>query len=546
MTQRGEEKPEAARVLRGCLNDLIIMMALPALWRGREPHEILGALLDSLVRMLQLEFAEANLADGFADAAISIRRPDGAAPDSPSGLSVATFHLGVRDAVGVLVVGARRPGFPSETERLLVQVGANQAAIGLQEARRRNDQRRDAEQLERRVIERTEELTRVNSGLRLEISEHRRGEQERLMLAALVANSTDFIGIASLAGDVLFINAAGMALAGLGGDEEARGARAFDFVTEADREHVRGQLWPQILRDGRWEGELRFANLRSGTAIPMHVHAFVIRDPQSGKPVAVATISHDISQRRRAEAELLRARDELAHVARVTAMGELTASITHEVNQPLAALVTNANACLHWLALDPPNREEARAASRRIIDDANRASEVLTRIRSFLTRGKHEYASVELDEAIGDVVALVQGQARAKSVTLIAAPPPGLPPVMGDRIQLQQVMLNLAINAIEAMGAVSGRERILEIGAQLRPTRHVRVYVSDTGPGIDAEERQRVFDPFYTTKPHGMGMGLAISRSIVESHGGELWVERNSEYGSTFQFTLPTSDVGVT
>jgi PAS domain S-box-containing protein len=541
MTRYSEGATDEVRRLQDCLNDLISVMALPALWRGREPPDIVAALLDGLVRMLRLEFARARLCDGFASAPpIDILRPEDSAPADSPGLSTATFRLGVQDALGDIVVGSRRRGFPSEIERLLIQVGANQAAIALQEARRRNDQRRAARELERRVAERTEELTRVNAALRNEIVERRRVEEERLMLASLVDNSTDFIGIASLAGEVLFLNAAGQDLAGMASEGEARAASAFDFVVEEDRERVRADIWPVVLRDGRWDGELRFTNLRTRLSFPMHTHAFVIKDSQRGSPVAVATISRDITQRKHAEAELLRAREELAHVSRVTTMGELTATIAHEVNQPLAALVANANACIHWLAAEPSNFDEVHAAAKRIIRDANRASEVMMRIRSFLTRAKPHHAPLEVGEAIRDVVSIVQGEARARRVRLVAAAGSDLPPVMGDRVQLQQVMLNLAMNAIEAMGAVNDRERFLEIGGCLDPADEVRVYVRDTGPGLDEAQRERAFDAFYTTKPHGMGMGLAISRSIVETHGGRLWSERNPGAGETFQFTLPT------
>jgi PAS domain S-box-containing protein len=540
MTRYSEGATDEVRRLQDCLNDLVSMMALPALWMGREPPDIVGALLDGLVRMLRLDFAQARISDCFGGAPLEILRPQGAALADSRGLSTATFPLGVTDSLGVIVLGSARRGFPSEIERLLIRVGANQAAIGLQEARRRNDQRRAARELEQRVAERTEELTRVNAALRSEIAERRRAEEERLMLASLVENSADFIGIASLAGEMLFLNAAGQDLAGMTGEDEARAASAFDFVVEEDRERVRADVWPVVLRDGGWDGELRFTNPRTRLSFPMHTHAFVIKDAQGGGPVAVATISRDITQRKRDEAELLRAREELAHVSRVTTMGELTATIAHEVNQPLAALVANANACIHWLAAEPSNFDEVHAAAKRIIRDANRASEVMTRIRTFLTRAKPHHAPVEVGEAICDVVDIVQGEARAKRVTLIAAAGSDLPPVMGDRVQLEQVLINLAMNGIEAMGAVSERERFLEIGACLDPADEVRVYVSDTGPGLDEAQRERVFDAFYTTKPHGMGMGLAISRSIVESHGGRLWAQRNRAAGETFQFTLPT------
>lgn len=542
VTRHSEESTDEVHRLQGCLHDLVSMMALPALWMGREPQDILGLLLDGLVAMLHLEFAQARLGDWHAGDRAQIVRPQGATLSDRRDLLTASFHLGVQDAIGVVVVGSSRRGFPSEVERLLIQFGVNQAAIGLQEARRRNDQQRAVQLVEQRVSERTEELMRVNSALRREIVEHDRAEEERLMLASLVENSTDFIGIASLAGEMLFLNAAGLEFAGMKSEDEARAASVFDFVVEEEQEHVREDLWPFVLRNGRWDGELSFRNTHKESSIPMHTHAFLIRDSKSGIPIAVATISRDITQRRRAEAALLSAREELAHVARVTTMGELTASIAHEVNQPLAALVANANACVHWLDGKPSNLEEAHAAAQRIIRDANRASDVIARIRSFLTRSKPHQAPVEVSDAIRDVLGIVQGEARAKRVTLVSAVAPSLPPVLGDRVQLQQVMLNLAMNGIEAMGAVSGRERILEIGARLEGSDEVRVYVRDTGPGLDGAQRQRAFDAFYTTKPHGMGMGLAISRSIVETHGGRLWVERNRGPGETFQFTLPATE----
>jgi PAS domain S-box-containing protein len=538
MSPRVEGATDEVRRLQGRLDDLVSLMALPAVWAGREPRYILEALVDGLAGLLQLDVAHARLCDPSDPAEVAWGVSSAGA--QPPGLSKATFQLGGQDAMGVLVLGCARRGFPTQVERALIQVAANQAAIGLQEARRRDEQRRAAQQLEQRVAERTVELTRLNAALCREIAERRRAEEERLMLAALVENSTDFIGLASLRGEVLFLNQAGKDISGIEGEEALRSAKVFDVVADEEREHARAQVWPLLLRNGRWDGEIRFANRRSGACIPMHIHAFVIKDPLTGSAVAVATISRDITQRKRAEADLLHAREELAHVARVTTMGELTASIAHELNQPLAALVANANACLHWLAAQPGNFEEAGAAARRIVRDANRASEVISRIRAFLTRAEPRHAPLEVGEAIRDVLGIVQGEARAKHVTLVASANEDLPPVIGDRVQLQQVMLNLAMNGIEAMGAVAERDRFLEIGARLDRLGEIRVYVRDTGPGLDAAQRDRVFEAFYTTKPHGMGMGLAISRSIVETHGGRLWVEHNSGAGETFQFTVPT------
>jgi PAS domain S-box-containing protein len=875
MTRYSEEGPDELRRLQACLNDLIGVMALPALWSDRGSSQVIAALLEALVRMLRLEFAYARLAEAFDGAPAEAIRPwDSAHGDlrlraaseawrewqaepgegarrvpNPAGAGdvwMVILPLGNRDSVGALVAAAARPEFPSVEEMLVLKVAASQAAIGLEEARRRGDQDGAARTLEQRVAERTLALSEVNAQLRRQIAERKRAEDERLMLATLVENSTDFIGLASLRGQVLFVNPAGQAITGVQDDEELRSVRVFDFLVEQDRPRVQNHIWPAVLEEGRWDGELRFRNLRTGVSFPMHTHVFLVKDPSTGYPVATATVSRDITQRKRAEAELValkdqlageltamtrlhelstrlqamsevpqildtvllaimslqeadggvvhlcnaetkaleivayrgvsaewvaraqaagdpssayaralaqrgrvvvedvhsasaspadrvlgdsagyravqstpllndggpglgtisthfrrphrptvhqlrftdlyarqaseriarhrmetalkrseaylaegqkishtgswawhrrtgelfwslehyriygvdpargpvshedflrmvhpedrgfvramlddavdhggefdceyrlvrpdgsvrylhsrghrledgdgdtfvgsvvdeterkraeaalvRAREELAHVARVTTMGELTASIAHEVNQPLAAVVTNANACLHWLAAQPANMEEAHSAAQRIIRDANRASEVITRIRTFLTRGKPHYAALRIEDVIREVVGMVRGEARAKGVAVVVMPDAQVPRVLGDRVQLQQVVLNLVMNAIEAMSPVKGRARILEIGAFPEGGGEVKVVVRDTGPGLDAMQREKVFDAFYTTKPHGMGMGLAISRSIVETHGGRLWATRNSDAGETFQFTLPVEE----
>jgi C4-dicarboxylate-specific signal transduction histidine kinase len=250
----------------------------------------------------------------------------------------------------------------------------------------------------------------------------------------------------------------------------------------------------------------------------------------------------DLTDRKVAEDALRKARDALAHVARVTTMGELTASIAHEVNQPLAAVVANANACLHWLDAAPANLGEARAAATRIIRDGSRASEVTTRIRAFLTRGRLARTPLDVGEVCAEVVAMVRFDAHAKGVTLEQSSAASLPRVMADRVQLQQVLLNLIVNAIEAMACPGGAVKQVAVGTELRDGREVRVFVRDTGPGLEPDQRERIFDTFYTTKAQGMGMGLAISRSIVESHGGHLWASPNEGRGETFQFTLPAGD----
>jgi signal transduction histidine kinase len=231
-------------------------------------------------------------------------------------------------------------------------------------------------------------------------------------------------------------------------------------------------------------------------------------------------------------------------VTRVTTMGELAASIAHEVNQPLAAVVANGHACLRWLAAEPPNEQEANDAVQRIIRDANRASEVISRIRGFLKRGEPQRTLVHVDEVIGEVISLVQDKARTHGVSIRGEAAADLPPVVADRVQVQQVILNLVMNAIEAMSPVTEQPRVLAVGADKYRADAVRVAIRDSGVGLDPQHRARIFDAFYTTKPEGMGMGLAISSSIVEAHGGRLWATPNDGPGETFQFTLPIGAPG--
>jgi C4-dicarboxylate-specific signal transduction histidine kinase len=241
---------------------------------------------------------------------------------------------------------------------------------------------------------------------------------------------------------------------------------------------------------------------------------------------------------RRSQAHLAEAQAELAHVTRVTALGELTASIAHEVNQPLAGMLTNANAGLRWLKGDPPNLSEAGDAIRRIIRDGKRAGDVISRMRSLFKKAGTAKERLDLNEAIEEVVILTQSEARRHNLALRTQLAADLPPVMGDRVQLQQVVVNLILNAIEAMATVESRARDLVITTQRGEGDEIRVAVRDSGIGLDPSNVERIFGPFHTTKPGGLGIGLSISRSIVESHGGRLWAESNDGPGATFQFTL--------
>jgi PAS domain S-box-containing protein len=260
--------------------------------------------------------------------------------------------------------------------------------------------------------------------------------------------------------------------------------------------------------------------------------------PVAGDTPLRAAVVVDITDRRRAEDDLREVQAELAHVARVTTMGEMAASIAHEVNQPLSGVVINGNACLRWMAGDPPNMAEARDAVQRIIRDGKRASEVIARIRNLSKKSSVEKEPLDLNETIAEVVAFAQGELRRARVTLRTDLARDLPKVPGDRVQLQQVVLNLVLNGLEAMDTVADRPRELVIETTCEGAEHVRVAVRDVGVGLDSQSINRLFDAFYTTKHGGMGMGLSISRSIIENHGGRLWAVSNQGPGATFLFTV--------
>jgi C4-dicarboxylate-specific signal transduction histidine kinase len=240
-----------------------------------------------------------------------------------------------------------------------------------------------------------------------------------------------------------------------------------------------------------------------------------------------------------AEKALRKAQAELAHVTRVTTLGEMTASIAHEVNQPLTAVVANAEACLRWLDRETPDLDAARRSVQWIIDDGNRASEVIRRVRALVNKTDIEKAPLDLNDVVREVIPLVQRELISHLVSLRTELAPALPMILGDRIQLQQVIINLVMNGIEAMQSVTDRPRELVIRSRQDEARQVLVSVTDCGVGISAENADRLFSAFFTTKSGGMGMGLSICRSIVEAHGGRLSASGNVGPGATFQFVLP-------
>jgi len=260
---------------------------------------------------------------------------------------------------------------------------------------------------------------------------------------------------------------------------------------------------------------------------------------EGDRVTSVRGLMVDLTNRRQAEEALRQAQADLAYVSRVTTMGELTASLAHEVNQPIAAAVTNANTCLRWLTRDHPDVEEARAAAARIVKDGTRAGEIISRTRLLFEKGTPQHHSVDVNEVIGEMIVLLRGETTRYSISVRTELAADLPQVMGDRVQLQQVMMNLIMNSIDAMKDADGT-RELGIKSQRTENDQVLVSVSDTGVGLPPQQPDQVFSAFFTTKPHGTGMGLRISRSIIESHGGRLWAADNSPRGASFCFTLPT------
>jgi PAS domain S-box-containing protein len=301
---------------------------------------------------------------------------------------------------------------------------------------------------------------------------------------------------------------------------------------EAARNHVAVCL-EQLGRVNSWE--LRKVR-KDGTMLWVRETAKAV--PRANGPI-VLVACEDITEQKRAQEALRQAQADLAHVSRVTNMGELTASLAHEVNQPIAGAITNANACLRWLAGDLPNLDEARAAALRIVRDGTRAADIIGRIRLLFAKGAAQRELVDVNEIIREMIVLLRGETTRFSISTRTELAADLPQIMGDRVQLQQVLMNLITNGIEAMKDVDGR-RELAIRSQRADHEHLLVSVSDTGVGLPPQ-RDQLFDAFFTTKPHGTGMGLSISRSIVESHGGRLSAADNPPRGASFSLALPAA-----
>ena len=711
-----EVQPELAsgevKHLQRCINDLISLLALPAIWSGGDPSQVLHTLLDALMRMLRLDLVSVRLTDPVGEVPVEIvrlgelRRPMPSAHEICEALSqclkndswkwppllrnlmgeedvsIVPLPLGLQGELGVIVAAAERKDFPRPTEALLLSVAANQASIGLQEARLLSHQKRVASELDQRVVQRTAELATANEELKKELAERRLveerlGQEERELTrsearkAAILESALDCIATIDHEGCITEFNPAAERTFGhrrdavLGkqladviippslrekhrqgfarylatGEARVLGKRIEMTAVRADGSEFPVELavtriplegppsFTGYLRDiterKRAEQELRrseaflaeaqhLSRIGSfswrvatdeitwseqlyrifqidrdaqvtfkliGTRIhPEDLSVFqehIERSRRDGSDVQlefrlqmpdgavkyVHVVAHtrgdhgeqeyigavqDVTERRCSEEALSKARSEFSRVARVTSLGVLTASIAHEVNQPLSGIVTNASTCLRMLAADPPNVDGARETARRTIRDGNRASEVITRLRALYGKKEPTIESVDLNEATREVIALSLRELQRNRVILQLELADDLPPVAGDRVQLQQVILNLIRNGSDAMSGVDDRPRQLLIRTARDEGDRVGLTVQDAGTGFDPQAVDRLFEGFYTTKSDGMGIGLSVSRSIIESHHGRLWATLNNGPGAAFSFSIPRGPEGAT
>jgi PAS domain S-box-containing protein len=373
-------------------------------------------------------------------------------------------------------------------------------------------------------------------GTMMDVTERKRGEQATRLLAAVVESSHDAIVSKDLDGTITSWNKAAERLFGYTA-EEAVGQNILLIIPPGRRD----EEITIIERLTRGEQIDHFETVRigkNGSLLDVALTISPMRDV-AGRIVGASKLARDITERKRAEEALRQAQADLARVNRVTTMGELTASLAHEVNQPIGAAVTNASTCLRWLAGDTPNLEEARAAALRVVTDGRRAAEIISRVRQLFKKGTPERELVDVNEVLREMTVLLQGEASRHNISVRTELAADLPQAMGDRVQLQQVLMNLIVNSIDAMKTVDGM-RELAINSRLLENEVILVSVSDTGVGLPPQQADQIFNAFFTTKLHGTGMGLRISGSIVESHGGRLWAEDHAPRGARFHFTLPT------
>jgi PAS domain S-box-containing protein len=434
-----------------------------------------------------------------------------------------------------IVAGAARPGFPNGPQRLLLTTAANQVTIALQRWQFEAEERR---------------------------------------LAALIESSSDLIGFVNLEGVPQYINPAGLKLAGLPTIEDASRLHILDFIVPEEQAHARDHIFPVLLHVGRWIGELNFRNFETGETVPVLVDCFRIDDPRTGQPMNFGTVTSNLSAQKKSEGhlrclneslehrvsertcELKRANDalvvqnlereradaraqelqfELFHASRLSTAGQLAAALAHELYQPLTASINSINAARR-LSSQAGSQAKACVALEEAAEQAVRASHIMRRLSDFVRRGRSEKRSESVIRIVEDAATLALTGPDSPGVVLQLKFDRKVEYVFADRIQIEQVLVNLMRNAIDAMA--NGTRRELGVSTTLLDDETVEISVTDTGPGIPQEIQAQLFEPFVSTKSHGMGLGLSICRSVVEAHGGRLQAGTSSGGGAVFRFTL--------
>jgi PAS domain S-box-containing protein len=558
--------PEPLEILefRRLVRDLIALSALPALWKNYEPSRIADGAASALASMIGANFVYVGLPDERPpieivmtptpvdparrdSIAAAVKREIGRAgsrqaipianPSLGEPLRLAIAPIGLEGA-GVIAAGAEAGGFPTETQRLLIGMVASEATLAL----------------------------------------HRwHGETEMRRFVALVESSAGFVGYADLDGTARYLNPAGMRLVGLGEHERVPPLHILEFLAPEDRARARDEAWPIVRQSGRWVGELTFRHFASGAEIPFLLDWFRIDDSRTGDAINIAAVGKDLRAQKSAELELRHLNEtleaqvaqrtaelaeanqkiltemreherlesrlrvanlELGHAARLSTAGQMAAAIAHELNQPLTVIVNSLGAAKRLLQHETfigigPAKEVMDEA----VQQSLRAGQVVGRLRNFLIRGDTETRVEDVATMVDEATTLALIGPSASEVKMRVRLDPEAPHVVGNRIDIQQVLINLMRNSLEAMVGADRRE--LDLTTTLRRPDLVEFAVADSGPGIDPDVADRIFEPFVTTKRNGMGMGLSICRSIIESHGGRLEFEPNPEGGALFRFTLP-------
>jgi PAS domain S-box-containing protein len=554
--------------LRRCIRDLVALSTLPAGWLKYDMRQIGGSMVAALVSMLDADFVFIALPDHGDQINTELARgslaPEGlkrvqallqrekatlgsgrefilSDPSDGRDLHVVTAPIGF-GGDAILAAGSRRDTFPSRTERLILNTGANQAAIAFQQWL---------------------------------------GDAEKRRFTAVVQRTTDFVGIASLSGQVQYINPAGLQLVGLDTLDDALRLHVLDFVSPQDRKTVQDEVWPLVLRTGRWKGELELRHFGSGEPIAFLIDGFRIDDPRTGEPMNIATVSRDLTAQKDSEAALRhlnetlerrveertfeladanrrllaetlereqadlrfqKLQNELSRAARLTAAGQMAAALAHEISQPLTAVVNSVNAAKRLLAGGGQvNFMTAQEVAGEAAEQALRASEIVRSLRQLVSGSETERRIEALPSMIEEASSLVLNSIAPLALRLKFEFDDGARTVLVNRVQIQQVIVNLIRNAFEAMADQEPREVTLSTRALDDET--IEIAVADVGPGIPYEIAGRLFESFVSSKHDGMGLGLSISRSIIEAHEGQLNAEPNPAGGTIFRFTLPSGGV---